>query len=312
LSNLSRSQQTIFLAIFLAVSLLGNIFLFNGNNAKASLIVKQSSQLTKLTSEIEILNAQLAEHERKVKESETTLSSVGGQQRELQAIAKEMQAQLNEITKAYQNSLKTAEQTKEQLNAAESQRIALEKHLAEQESKFQEAQKIINNQQRQLRTQSDTSGNTEEQFQNQQVLGLLSSQLQNSYPDVLFRQTQSGAGVIEVPLEYLFESDTTKLTPDSTKLLKVIADSLLNVSEAEIEIIGHSDSRPIISELGLIYPTNWELSSARASKVAQQLQEAGINEHRMTVLGKAANVPVRDESNAEAWRINRRIEIRFN
>ncbi|TCS39954.1 OmpA/MotB family protein [Reinekea marinisedimentorum] len=311
MNRLNSSQQTIFLAIFLAASLIGNIFLFSGNSGKASQLEQQSAELNKRSSEIEQLTNQLAENQRKTRQSESTLSSVGGQQRELQAIAKEMQVQLLELTEAYQKNLVTAEQTKQQLSAAEAQRKELEARLRDQQASLQEAQKTISNQQRLLRANT-LPGDSEKQLKNQQALSSLSGKLKADYPNVLLRQSQSGAGVIEIPLTYLFEQGTTKLNASSPELLKPITATLLELPDTSIEVIGHSDSRPIVSDMGLIYPTNWELSSARASKVAQQLKETGIAEQRLTVMGKAANVPVRDEQNELAWQINRRIEIRFN
>lgn len=308
---MNRSQMTIFAITFLAVSLIANIFLFTGNSSKAAEIDKLAQQAAQQSDEIQSLNAQLEENKRQAKESESTINSVGNQQRELQSIAKEMQNQLKQLTTAYNKSLVTAEQTKEQLAAAENQRLQLQSRLDKQNEELEEAQKTISNQQRLLRAKA-SSGNSFSELENQQVLATLSNQLKDAYPNVLFRQTQTGAAVIEIPLDDLFESGTTKLKSDSELLLKPISNALSELTEPEIEIIGHSDSRPIVSELGLIYPTNWELSSARASKVAQRLSESGVDEQQMTVLGKSSSEPIREEANAEAWKLNRRLEIQFN
>lgn len=308
---MNRSQQTIFLAIFLAASLIANLFLFAGNNSKASRLEQQSIELASRSKEAEQLTLQMAENKRIAQQNENTLSSVGGQQRELQAIAKEMQTQLIDLTGAYQQSLKTAEQTQQQLENAETLRKTLEARLKAQQQNLQDAQKVISNQQRLIRSYS-LADDSEAELKIQQALSSLSGQLKAEYAKVILRQTQSGSGVIEIPLEYLFEPGTTKLSADSTGLMKIIAETLKSLPDTHMQIIGHSDSRPTVSELGRIYPTNWELSSARASKVAQLLQKTGIEEKQMTVIGKAATEPVREEENEQAWRVNRRVEIQFN
>ncbi|TXR53204.1 OmpA family protein [Reinekea thalattae] len=238
------------------------------------------------------------------------LDAVKAQQQELIDVTIEMQQQLASLTQAYQNSQETANQTQRQLSLVEQQRIALEGRFKAQQKELTEAKKTIANQQRLMRA-GVLGLNQDVQLAYQEVLQNLSARLEQRYPNSLFRQTSEGHGVIELTLGDLFEKNTVTLRDDADQLLAPIGKTLMAFPQAEISVIGHADSRAIVSELKNLYPTNIELSAARASKVAQHLIDSGINPKQISVIGKSATDPVRTDYNSEAWNLNRRIEITF-
>jgi len=66
-----------------------------------------------------------------------------------------------------------------------------------------------------------------------------------------------------------------------------------------VVVEGHTDGRPI---LGGSYPSNWELSGARASKVIRMFQDKGFNADRLTAIGYAGTYPVAEERDSTgAW-----------
>lgn len=240
----------------------------------------------------------------------TKLDSVKAQQQELIDVTNDMQQQLASLNQAYQNSQQTANQTQQQLRLVEQQRVALEGRFKAQQKELTEAQKTIANQQRRMRA-GILGLNQDIQLAYQEVLQNLSARLEQRYPNSLFRQTTEGHGVIELTLGDLFEENTVTLRNDADQLLAPIGKTLMAFPQAEISVIGHADSRAIVSELKNLYPTNIELSAARASKVAQRLIDTGIDPKQISVIGKSATDPVRTDYNPEAWNLNRRIEITF-
>lgn len=76
--------------------------------------------------------------------------------------------------------------------------------------------------------------------------------------------------------------------------------------EGRIEVIGHTDDRPIRST---VYPSNWELSEARAKTVARLISSLQKSNKQITVTGLGSTKPVGDNKTPEGRAANRRVEI---
>ena len=110
--------------------------------------------------------------------------------------------------------------------------------------------------------------------------------------------------------EILFDSGETTIKPQGIEVLKRVGNILLNVKDKAINIEGHTDNVPIGAELSEKYPTNWELSVARATNVARYLQEkSGINPILLSATGYGEYKPVVPNETEEGKAKNRRIEI---
>ena len=88
----------------------------------------------------------------------------------------------------------------------------------------------------------------------------------------------------------LFDSAETELLPGGMQLISntVEALSMLDADRLLIEVEGHTDDIPI----GVSYPSNWELSSARASSVVRYLIDRGIPAERLKASGFAETRPL--------------------
>jgi chemotaxis protein MotB len=118
--------------------------------------------------------------------------------------------------------------------------------------------------------------------------------------------TQSARGIaIEINASVLFASAQAALEGESLKVLKAVAEVLTEV-ENSIQVEGYSDNAPINSPM---YPSNWELSSARASSVARLFEETGIAPKRIVVLGYGENKPVDSNDTPEGRARNRRVTV---
>ena len=115
--------------------------------------------------------------------------------------------------------------------------------------------------------------------------------------------------------EVLFPTGSADIDPGGMDELRTLADSLRAIS-AEIpsdlpwilQINGHTDRRPISTTE---FPSNWELSSARAINVGKFLVQQGIPPERIAVAGFAQFQPIDDRDDEIAYRRNRRIEIKL-
>jgi chemotaxis protein MotB len=106
--------------------------------------------------------------------------------------------------------------------------------------------------------------------------------------------------------DLLFASAQATLDPRADGLLGEIS-QLLNLDETHpISVEGNTDNVPIHSGL---YPSNWELSTARASTVVRFLIAHGVGASRLTALGNAEQHPVDSNATAAGRARNRRVEI---
>jgi chemotaxis protein MotB len=106
--------------------------------------------------------------------------------------------------------------------------------------------------------------------------------------------------------DLLFASGQATLSSQATSLLSEIG-QLLNIDETHpISVEGNTDDVPIHSS---IYPSNWQLSTARASSVVEFLIAHGVTARRLTATGNADQRPVASEATEAGRARNRRVEI---
>jgi chemotaxis protein MotB len=106
--------------------------------------------------------------------------------------------------------------------------------------------------------------------------------------------------------QVLFDSGQADLKPAGLPLLTEVA-NLLNVDRRHpIDVEGHTDNVPISSAQ---YPSNWELSTARATTVVRYLISQGVDRNRLSASGYADLHPVASNATNAGRQQNRRVEI---
>jgi chemotaxis protein MotB len=108
----------------------------------------------------------------------------------------------------------------------------------------------------------------------------------------------------------LFDTGSVEINPRGKEVLLTIAGSLKENENQNIVVEGHTDNVPIGMVLRDRFPTNWELSTARATAVVRFLQDnGGLNPERLTACGYSYYRPVASNDTEEGRSQNRRIEI---
>lgn len=108
----------------------------------------------------------------------------------------------------------------------------------------------------------------------------------------------------------LFNSGEADVNAEGKNVLLKVANILKKVQNKQIRIEGHTDNIPIGGALKDKFPSNWELSTARATTVARYLTEAcGVPPLYVSAAGYAQFRPIADNSKPEGRSKNRRIEI---
>ena len=119
-----------------------------------------------------------------------------------------------------------------------------------------------------------------------------------------------GKLTVNVVDKILFDSGKADLKPAGVKVLQQIGDILNSAVDKNIQVEGHTDNVPISGGLAAKYPSNWELSTARATTVLHFLQDsAGVSGERLSAVGYGEYQPIASNATAEGRAENRRIQI---
>jgi chemotaxis protein MotB len=104
----------------------------------------------------------------------------------------------------------------------------------------------------------------------------------------------------------LFDSGDATLRPEGMQILDQVAQVLARYTNRPVQVFGHTDNVPI----RLRFPSNWELSTARAVAAVRYLTEnAGVEPGRLSAVGCGEHQPIADNSTAEGRARNRRIAL---
>lgn len=123
--------------------------------------------------------------------------------------------------------------------------------------------------------------------------------------------TQSG-GKLQVDLvdKILFNSGEAQISPRGEEVLQRVGAVLAGIDDKQIQVSGHTDDSPISDRLVSQFPTNWELSSARAINVVRFLNEkANVPGKRLVASGYGPYHPIASNATPAGRARNRRIEI---
>lgn len=105
--------------------------------------------------------------------------------------------------------------------------------------------------------------------------------------------------------EILFPSGQATLTEQGGAVLSRLAE-VISASPHDVAVEGHTDDVPIQT---LRFPSNWELSTARATSVVRSLMAAGVAPTRLRAAGYAETRPLQSNQTAEGRAANRRVEL---
>ena len=110
---------------------------------------------------------------------------------------------------------------------------------------------------------------------------------------------------IEIRTDILFPSGVAELAPQASAVLRNLS-SILAPFANPLRVEGYTDDVPIKT---LLYPSNWELSAARAATVARLFSEHGVNPDRLGIIGWGQVRPLADNATAEGRNLNRRVLV---
>jgi len=108
---------------------------------------------------------------------------------------------------------------------------------------------------------------------------------------------------VEIRTDILFRSASAELSPHAQAIIGRLSDALIRFPNP-VRVEGHTDNVPIRTRA---YPSNWELSAARAATVVHIMSQRGVEPARLAVLGYGEFRPARPNDSAEGRNMNRRV-----
>lgn len=121
--------------------------------------------------------------------------------------------------------------------------------------------------------------------------------------------TRHGRVVLQLKTDVLFDTGESEVKPAGKQALAEVASTLKTVPGKRFQVAGHTDNAPITTETKKKYPTNWELSAARAISVVKLLTQDGVDPASLSAAGYSLYDPVSPNTSTEGQAKNRRIEI---
>jgi chemotaxis protein MotB len=127
--------------------------------------------------------------------------------------------------------------------------------------------------------------------------------------EVTIKEIREGLSVTLVD-KILFDSGKATLKPGGEKILGKIGETLKNIQDKRIRVVGHTDNVLIRQDFRNKFPTNWELSAGRAATVVRYFQEkTGLKPDDLEAVGRSFFQPLASNDTKEGRDQNRRVEI---
>lgn len=203
------------------------------------------------------------------------------------------------------SALETRKSELEQQGAQlEQDKSVLEQQRSNLEAQNMEIQQQVSNLEQQKTALLAASQSRQQQYD--ELVKNLSQEVEKGQLQV--RQYQNMLSV-DLAEKIFFDSGRATLKPGGKEVLKKVGEVLKEYEDKIIRVVGHTDNVPIAKALQSIFPTNWELSVARATTVVRFLEESGVPPERMMASGRSKHDPVDTNDTPEGRQNNRRIEI---
>lgn len=203
-----------------------------------------------------------------------------------QALAsrKEMEAKANDLEQRLQAEKATVTRLQQGGEALAAEKERLEKERAAKEAEIE----------RLTRTQQELSKSLQAEIER---------------GDITIKQVRDRL-TINMVEKVLFNSGQAQVKPAGLNVLTQVSDVLKNVTDKQIRIEGHTDNVPIGVKIRDKFPTNWELSTARATTVVRFfIDRGGVGRESLEAVGFADTRPVASNDTDAGRTENRRIEI---
>jgi len=302
--------------------MLANFIITQVASGKDTMLTKLNRQLAELTEllalerskkesvqdSLAVLQATLGEQQKENQRLSGLLGTASGQTQGAEDRARALTTSLDEQKKITNEALAKVELLNQQLAALRTQLAALEEALEASEAKDKESQAKIADLGQRLNVALAKKVQELARYRSD-FFGKLKEALGNR-PDF-----QVVGDRFVFPSDVLFDTGSAELRPEATFQLDKLAAALRDLEDKippdigwVMRVDGHTDIRPIAS---FEFPSNWELSAARAISVVRYLMQQGVPANRLAATGFGEFQPIEGGTSEQALARNRRIELKL-
>ena len=211
-----------------------------------------------------------------------------------------LKANLEQITRLRDKAETDLEYVSGQLDRAMEERDETERTIFALERENERLKQLARTKEEQVEQVRKTSTTYEEL--------LLKMQTEIEQGQVAIRELE-GRLTVNLVDSILFDVGKAEISPGGKEILSKVVSILKEVKGKSIRIEGHTDNLRIAGALARQFPSNWELSAARAINVTRFLQDKGISGSRLSAVAYGKWRPIADNSTPKGRAQNRRIEI---
>ena len=204
----------------------------------------------------------------------------------------------------------------QQTEAAKQQVATLQKQLADDEGQIAQLKSTLGMAQAQAMTDEQKAQLEEAKraVQEAQERQRLLDDLQSKFKKMIDAghlkvTTRHGRVVLQLHNDVLFDTGSADVKPAGKQALGEVAATLRSVGSKRFQVAGHTDNQPITTDKKKQFPTNWELSTARAIAVVKLLVSEGVDPTTVSAAGYGPYDPVVSNGTPDGQAKNRRIEI---
>jgi chemotaxis protein MotB len=314
--NIAQLSQQLQASVAVRDDLRAQVQVLTGRAEDAEKAVgRLSAALKDANATIEADKAKLADQLRQIADLAQDIEALKALKAELESKAAELAGRVEKSDKALIEERKISESARAQIALLNQQMAALREQLAQLNAALEAAEKLAKEQEVQITSLGNRLNAAlatkvhELQRYRSEFFGRLRDILGN----------QPGIRIVGdrfvFQSEVLFDTGSADLGPGGKEQLDRLATLLLDVSQRIpkdidwiLRIDGHTDRVPIHTDR---FPSNWELSTARALSVVRHLIERGLPATRLAATGFGEFQPIDDRSDEIAYRRNRRIEMKL-
>jgi len=230
----------------------------------------------------------------------------------VQTVATNTQGDLDRTTENLNQALATQKKNEEDLRTLQAKANELEQRLQAEKATVARLQQggeaLAAEKERLEKERAAKEAEIERLTRTQQELSK-SLQAEIERGDITIKQVRDRL-TINMVEKVLFNSGQAQVKPAGLKVLTQVSDVLKNVTDKQIRIEGHTDNVPIGVKIRDKFPTNWELSTARATNVVRFfIDRGGVSRESLEAVGFADTRPVASNDTDAGRTENRRIEI---
>ena len=231
----------------------------------------------------------------------------------------EFEAKLHNLEKQFQKEKKTnealraelssrdavAKELKGKLKSSQSRVLYLEDEIAKGGNELKNLQRHLS----EVKGEKDMAETKIGQLKStyEELVSHLKKQIENQ--EVAIKAFEEKISVTFVD-RIVFELGKSKISPEGREILGKIGKTLKDVRGKLIRVVGHTDNVPILPGYHYKFPSNWELSAARAASVVNYLQkDLGLDPTNLEAVGRSFYEPIASNETNEGRAQNRRVNI---